>query len=127
MQFTLTRLRVCADEGAASDHGAEQAISALSAQARVGLGDGLARDLQLLGQEARGRQLRADGQVSMLNGLVQLLVELIGQAFAADQVNVQFHVVFRNDVTCPGRSFSAGWCEREPSMARFTPSVHLFA
>lgn len=81
------------DESATADHTAEQVVVG---KPRIGLGHRLARHAQLLGQQAGGWQLGAGGQVATVDTGAQLLIELVGQAFAALQANVQFHGAVRS-------------------------------
>ncbi len=81
------------DEGTPADHAAQQVVVG---QPRIGLGHGLARHTQLLCQQAAWRQLGTGGQVAAVDAGAQLLVKLVGQAFAAFQANVQFHGAVRS-------------------------------
>ena len=86
--LALNRSRAGIDVGAFADHAGEEVFVG---QLRVGVGNGLARDPQLLGQQAAGRQLCASGQTPGFDGATQLLIQLTGQILAAVDHNVKFH------------------------------------
>ncbi|MNI43866.1 hypothetical protein D3C73_982100 [compost metagenome] len=68
------------DVGAFADHPGEKV---LIGQLRIGIGNGLARDAQLLGQQATWRQLCPGCQAARFDSAAQLLVQLARQILAA--------------------------------------------
>jgi hypothetical protein len=83
--FTLDFRSPGVDIGAFADHpGQEVFVGQLS----IGVGNGLARNAQLLGQQATGRQLRTGCQTSGLDRAAQLVVQLTGQVLAAIDDNM---------------------------------------
>ncbi|MNE82980.1 hypothetical protein D3C80_1797540 [compost metagenome] len=77
--------RPCVDVGAFADHAGEEVFIG---QLCVGVGNGLARNPQLFGQQATGRQLRPGCQATGLDGAAQLVVQLAGEVFAAIDDNM---------------------------------------
>ncbi|MGF6706315.1 hypothetical protein ABIA58_003185 [Pseudomonas frederiksbergensis] len=76
------------DVSAFADHSGEEV---LVGQLRIRVGNGLARDPQLFGQQAAGRQLRPGCQATGFNGVAQLPVQLACQVLAAVDDNMKFH------------------------------------
>lgn len=86
--FTLDFRSPSVDVGAFADHPGEEVFVG---QLSVGVGNGLARNAQLLGQQATGWQLRPRRQTPGLDGAAQLVVQLTCQVLAAIDDNMQFH------------------------------------
>ena len=80
--------RAGVDIGAFADHPGEEIFVG---QLRISVGNGLARDAQLLGQQAARRQLRTRRQPPGLNRRAQLLIQLTGKILAAVDHDMKFH------------------------------------
>ncbi|MNH24981.1 hypothetical protein D3C78_643310 [compost metagenome] len=83
--FTLHLRRACVDIGTFADHPGEEVFVS---QLGVGVGNGLARNTQLFGQQAAGGQLCPGGQATGLDSAAQLVVQLAGQVLATVDDNM---------------------------------------